>query len=725
MRSCWPKPLLNRANSSTESGEMRDAPKPRAADNGCLTASLVTLLSTRLNFRALFWAACGLAAPFAWGQPAEPTVGSTTRIIVKFKEPRADVRAQGLSASPDVRRMRDEIASRAARTTLRMSHRLRDGAEVYSLGEAVGIERAREIAARMTAEDGVEYAAPDVWVQRQSVSMNDTYFSQQWALSARLLGSQGTAAFSDAWRFAQGSGAVVAVIDTGILQHDDLSTKVINGYDFVSDFSIAGDGNGRDADPSDPGDYCTSRNEDSSWHGLMMSSIAAAVSNNGRGISGALPAGRVLAVRALGRCGGWLSDVADAIAWSAGEAVAGVPGNSTPASVISLSLGSAPGLRCADHGYLQAAVNAAISRGVVVVAAAGNEGVEAVGLPAGCNGVIAVGAHTASGDLAEYSNRSARVTLTAPGGGPCIRQTTSCNTFPIAVLGDAGLRGPTIRRDLDWTGGTSAATPYVAAAAALLKSLNAALTPGEITGLLTGTARTHPADSYCAAMSGRCGAGMVDADAAVNAVISGAPVVTISGPQTAVPGNTDVQLSAEVAFGTAPYTYTWRQVEGPAVTLTGRDARTLSFSTPAAKSQLLFEVNVTDMNLRMTTSQRWLVVSNPPRILGPSELEATKGVALSVQLEAEDPDTGDVISFVRNEGPSGLSVSPSGLLEWSSPRAGEWRIVVEAADESGVTSGPHVITLRVSEGGGGGGAFAYGWLALLGLAVLRARRLQT
>src|SRR5690606_31257016 len=143
-----------------------------------------------------------------------------------------------------------------------------------------------------------------------------------------------------------GNGVVVAVLDTGITRHGDLDANVLPGYDFISDAGKANDGDGRDNDPSDPGDWVTlnqcpggNRAENSSWHGTHVAGTIAAVTNNAKGVAGTAFGARILPVRVLGTCGGYDSDIADAIVWAAGGSVSGVPTNANPAEVINLSLG--------------------------------------------------------------------------------------------------------------------------------------------------------------------------------------------------------------------------------------------------------------------------------------------------------------------------------------------------------------------------------------------------
>ena len=340
----------------------------------------------------------------------------THRIVVKYH----DGRAFALSAlAPTAQR--DSIKAMSARAGANLSalRQTAGGATVFDMGRKMSLAEARLVAARIALDPAVAYAEPDVRVNAlQSVSTpNDPGVGYQWPLTSAVGGSTFLAAWSHLP--AQAPRITVAVLDTGTLPHPDLVGNDLGGYDFVSDTSIAGDGDARDADPTDPGDYCTTQSptSNSSWHGLAAASLIAATANNGQGIAGA--AGNhanILSVRVLGRCGGWLSDTADAITWASGGAVPGVPINGSPARVISMSLGA---VTPACPQYMQDAVNGARARNVVMVAASGNESSTTMDAPASCAGVVSVGAHTASGDLATYSNRNTAMTLTAPGGGGC------------------------------------------------------------------------------------------------------------------------------------------------------------------------------------------------------------------------------------------------------------------------------------------------------------------
>src|SRR5690606_35071991 len=160
---------------------------------------------------------------------------------------------------------------------------------------------------------------------------------------------------------------------------------LVAGYDFISDASIAGDGNGRDSNPQDEGDW--ENPYPSSWHGTHVAGTIAAVTNNAKGVAGVAFGARVQPVRVLGHGRGCTSDITDAIVWASGGTVSGVPANATPAEVINMSLGG--GGYCSST--YQNAINSAVSRGTVVVVAAGNSNANVANFtPASCSNVIAV-----------------------------------------------------------------------------------------------------------------------------------------------------------------------------------------------------------------------------------------------------------------------------------------------------------------------------------------------
>ena len=362
------------------------------------------------------------------------------------------------------------------------------------------------------AADAAVSNAERVQVMRHQWIPNDTMYVQQWALGTGVGGIRA----ANAWDFTPSGSVAVAVIDTGIRSHPDLDAKRMAGYDMISNLFIANDGNGRDSDPTDGGDYddaldCSSGPYDfmSSWHGTHVAGIIAASTNNGTGMAGVAPNARIVPVRALGRCGGTSEDVADSIRWAAGVRVAGVPDNPNPAKVLNLSLGGTG--PCSAN--MQSAVDGALARGAVVVVAAGNDAVLASGFsPANCNGVVSVAASNLLGDLSSFSNFGSTISVSAPGGD-------SGNLPGVISTLNGGITQPGVPSYATYMG-TSMAAPHVAGVVALMLTRDPTLTPGQVLNRLRLTARTFPAGSDCAAASGACGTGLLDAATAVASVSS-------------------------------------------------------------------------------------------------------------------------------------------------------------------------------------------------------------
>src|SRR5690606_6649270 len=136
---------------------------------------------------------------------------------------------------------------------------------------------------------------------------------------------------ASAWDISTGSGVRVAVLDTGIAPHSDLTGQTVGGYDFISTAANARDGGGRDSNPNDEGDWFNSTEcstgyaSNSSWHGTHVTGTIAAATNNAKGIAGVAYGAKVVPVRVLGRCGGSTADIVDAMVWASGGSVSGVP----------------------------------------------------------------------------------------------------------------------------------------------------------------------------------------------------------------------------------------------------------------------------------------------------------------------------------------------------------------------------------------------------------------
>ena len=438
------------------------------------------------------------------------------RFIVKFRQDSTQVQGEvalrkSLAAASHVLPVR---AGKAG--NLQHLRRLAVGADVLRVDTPLDRIEAEALMHRLAADRNVEYVEID---RRHTIDAapNDPRFGEQWGLS----GTYGIKA-AEVWGNASGAGVVVAVLDTGIANHSDLNANVLSGYDFIGDLEVANDGDGRDGDASDPGDWVTANQcggshgaQNSSWHGTHVAGTIAAVTNNGKGVAGVAPGARIVPVRVLGRCGGYTSDIADAIVWAAGGAVPGVPANVHPAEVINLSLGGAG----ACGSAMQNAINSAVGKGATLVIAAGNSNVNVANAsPANCNNVIAVGASDGAGKRSiwsgsQQSNYGPLVDVAAPGSG-------------ILSTLNSGSKGPAGESYSSY-GGTSMATPHVAGVVALVQQVsNPTRTPAEIEALIKATVTPFPA------MPDReIGAGIVNAQAAV-AVALGGPLPPEPDPAT-------------------------------------------------------------------------------------------------------------------------------------------------------------------------------------------------
>ena len=502
---------------------------------------------------------------------------ATARVIVKFKQDTALLRKHALSATADASKTRDALTARANTLGARLGMRLRAGraldahTQVVSTGGISGTA----LAARLGAEADVEYAVVD---QRRAhfALPNDPLFAQgspingskggpdagQWYLHAPSGEVTSSINASGAWDMTTGSpDIVVAVLDTGVRpEHPDLANRLLGGYDMISDVPTANDGDGRDADASDPGDWVTASEagswsssfylcdvEDSSWHGTKTASLIGAASNNGKGMAGVAGGVKVLPVRVLGKCGGYDSDIIAGMNWAAGLSVPGMPPNPTPARVINMSLG---GSGACPWSYLDAlGAIMAMQKPAVIVAAAGNSSGQAVGAPANCPGVIGVAGLRHIGTKVGFSDLGPEISISAPGGN-CVNEAyDSPCLYPIIAATNTGLTKPATSSYTDSFNssvGTSFSAPLVSGTVALMLSVQPSLTPTEVKTILQSSARAFPpriegipqpgATQDCHAPNGSeqlecycttstCGAGMLDAAAAVAAAMPTRSVV--------------------------------------------------------------------------------------------------------------------------------------------------------------------------------------------------------
>jgi serine protease len=490
-------------------------------------------------------------------------------LIVRLKQPAANDSPGVRSANPGVR---EATAASTSRESVRWQRVLGEAGLTGASGRReprmrpVGrdqqllefehpLSRAEAAALRdkLLARPDVEWVESNLRERRLQAAPSDPLFAQQWwlqpvsgsnanALDARL---RGVAGFQNAWLRANHAPVVVAVLDTGITRHPDLAGRILPGYDFVQDWDpvtgigYANDGDGRDADPSDPGDWVSANDravdpvryadcavENSSWHGTIVAGMVAANVDNGEGGAGIHSGASILPVRVAGKCGAELSDIVDGMRWAAGLPVAGVPDNPKAnwARIVNISFG---GSAACGLAY-QTAVDELRALGVVVVAAAGNEW-SAPSRPASCSGVVGVAGLNRDGFKANYSNfggqlaASGIATVAGDDGdgawGPALADNG------LVTLANRGLAAPAAAGYARLYG-TSFAAPQVSGTIALMLSLNPALSHEQIVRGLQLSARPHVTSpkiaacsddnpGRCICTSGTCGAGILDAEQAL------------------------------------------------------------------------------------------------------------------------------------------------------------------------------------------------------------------
>lgn len=530
---------------------------------------------------------------------------SSARVIVKYRADSTLRRALAGRSGFPVQMAPQHAALLSARTHVLMVDGRVLGPHTQQI-RGTGVSSS-ELARQLSAMSDVEWATVD---ERRYVhaAPNDPYFGAnqavitptvgQWYLRAPDSTLVSATNALGAWDLTTGSAAVtVAVLDTGVRRdHPDLAGKLYDGYDFFSDVNFSNDGDGRDTDASDPGDYAAagrcgtgSAAENSSWHGTQVAGIVGAASNNGIGITGTGRDVMVLPVRVLGACGGYDSDIIAAMRWAAGISsdVGGGTSvtNAHPAKVINLSLGSSTSCSQAYINVMQDLTAA----GVTVVVSAGNEEGLATDTPGNCPGALAVAGLRHTGTKVGFSSLGPEVAISAPGGN-CVNSSGPC-LYPIMTLSNAGTTTPdttpagSIYTDsYNYSVGTSFSAPQVSATVALMLSVNPGLTPAAIRTALQATARPFPstgaahdvlqchapnshlqAECYCTTTT--CGAGMLDAAAAVAQVIPGPTPVMVVDVTALQTTNRALLASAgsTIATGRTIALYQWSLLSGSQV----------------------------------------------------------------------------------------------------------------------------------------------------------------
>jgi len=565
-----------------------------------------------------------ICAAAAFGQAQPPT----DRIIVKWRDGTA-------SSTAAVGTRMQKLGSS---TGMRLQRKQQIGTEtdVLQLDRALGQSELNALLEQMAADPNVEYAVADGHRWAHAVP-NDPLFVDQWYFKSTEIGATHA---DQAWDLTVGSNmTVVAVLDTGVrFEHPDLlrvsqAGKLLDGFDFITSAPFANDGDGRDTDSSDPGDFVTAAelaqppfnipactpppgagdHVDSSWHGTRVSSLIGALTNNGEGVAGSGWNTLILPVRVLGKCGGTDSDIITGMRWAAGITVPGAPVNPTPAQIINLSLG---GSGTCSAAYQQA-VNEITARGVLIVASVGNEG-EAVSAPANCSGVLGVTGLRHAGTKVGFSNLGPEAGIGAPGGN-CVNAAPFTNpspgnpgnpcVFSITAALNAGTTTPGAStytdRGSNFNIGTSFSAPLVAGAAALIHSVNSQLMPAQYIALLKDSATPFPTSSTtsttvchvpvgdtqaqeCICTTQTCGAGILNTNAAVLAAqrplaVATAPSSITVGVATSINGSSSFASNGHTiasyqwtAIGVTGATPTFANASLPVTTVQVSDASTFT-----------------------------------------------------------------------------------------------------------------------------------------------------
>lgn len=446
------------------------------------------------------------------------------------------------------------------------------GAQVIQADKVMSVEFAEAEAARLRQDPDVEWVVVNAIERMASTAAvlpitDPSYGSQTW-LGERVAGRAGVGNFPAAWRAVASPRATapvnVAVLDTGILYPpNELTGRIAPGYDFIAELQYSRDGNGRDPDPADEGDWvdagtraanpllfpdkCPDAN--SSWHGTAIAAMLAANTNNGAfgaGILAPFSDVRVLPIRVGGVCGADRVDILDGMLWAAGIEFQGSPTRNpvqNRAKVISLSFGGSEA--CTESTGYPRVIRQLRDAGVLLVASAGNGTDTGIGaatptIPANCPGVLAVTALNRQGSKATYANfvkTGDGLWGLAVAAGDVATNGDALDDGVLTVL-NSGVKEPLPAYEMGNVYGTSFAAPQAAAVAAMLWSLDSTLSLQQVLSILVKSARpwdqvdseltasglpqcsTNPVRrGACRCTEFTCGSGVLDAAVAVGAAL--------------------------------------------------------------------------------------------------------------------------------------------------------------------------------------------------------------
>ncbi|MBU2634997.1 S8 family serine peptidase [Patescibacteria group bacterium] len=501
----------------------------------------------------------------------------------------------------------------------------------------VPMGKVREKVKEYSAREDVAYAEPN-FIAHAFMTPNDPYYTYQWHLDNSVYGGIN---MESAWDISQGSGVTVAVIDTGIAYENysqdwrnryyrapDLAdTCFTPGYDFVNN----------DSHP----------NDDNS-HGTHVAGTVAQSTNNSKGVAGVAFKSCLMPVKVLDRNGsGSYADVIDGIYYAVDNG----------AKVINLSLGGS-----ADSQALKEAVAYTYNKGVIVIAAAGNDGSNIIAYPAAYDEyVIAVGATRYDETLAYYSNFGLSLDLVAPGGDLNVDQ--NGDGYGDGVLQNTFNPNTRNTRDFGYWffQGTSMAAPHVAGTAALVIANGNATTPDEIRAALETTAEDLGTTGWDATY----GWGLVDAFAVLNWTVvppvpNNPPVASnqsvITNEDTAVP----ITLTATDPDGD-PLTYS--VVTPPANGILTGTAPSVTYTpNPNYNGPDSFTFKANDGKVDSNIAMVSITVNsvNDPPLANNQSVTTTQDIPVSITLIAIDVD-GDTLTY------SLVTLPTNGILSGIAP----------------------------------------------------------
>lgn len=746
-------------------------------------------LSTALAVLGLLAVPAALQMPLAQAQVQPASEAQQARVIVKYRTGSSAMRALDAGRADSAASARGP--QQAAALSKRHGVALADGQPIGRRAQVVfakGMTSAR-LAALLAKDPDVEYAEPDQKRRIRAVPNDPLYgdnlvgttpASGQWYLRPPTSTNVSAINAEGAWTRTHGtSTVVVAVLDTGVrFEHPDLVGKLLPGYDFVASATHGNDGNGRDADASDPGDWVTDAEvndpsspfhhctdpdpdtgeyfgENSSWHGTQVAGIIGAATHNATGMASVGRNVMVLPVRVLGKCHGFDSDIQAGMLWAAGLSATPVA-NLNPAKILNLSLGSA-GACTSGYSDVMAQLTAA---GVTVVASAGNDVGLAVNTPANCSGVIAVAGVRHVGTKVGFSSLGPQVTISAPGGN-CINLVGACLN-PLLTTTNTGTTTPASNVYSDSfriSVGTSFSAPLVAGAASLMLSVNPSMTPAQVRSSLQATARPFPPSSNdpgtpvcqapssteqdeCHCTTSTCGAGLLDASAAVTAAVNSravaAPTIPLTSSTASATIGTPVTLDASgvtVPTGRTVAAYAWTiETGGASASFSGSTVDATATLNPTAAGSVVVKVTVTDnTGAQSTASTHITVAGGPTAAISPSATSVSAGSGVTLDGSASTATLGRTIasyqwSITAGSSIATLAATTDAAVALQTTGAGTVTVMLTVTDSAGAQS-TATTTITVTpappssgDGGGGGGSLDWRWLAALALAVAAMSR---